>query len=179
MKDWNVVVTIYQDGFRRAIHALGALGIVDRSPYHNVLVMAVADPVALLEAVERETESKPALYDTISRVAPAMQGFEFHSAGEFEEKAKSAVMEWLPRLGGRSFHVRLHRRGFKHNLRTPDAERFLDDALLEALKTAGTPGSISFSDPDIVIAIDTIDDRAGIALWSREELAHHRLARPD
>lgn len=179
MKDWNVIISVYQDGFRRAIHALSALGSIDRSPYHNVLVMAVADPVALLEAVERETDSKPALYDAISRVAPAMRCLEFHSAEEFEEKAKSIVMEWLPRLGGRSFHVRLHRRGFKHDLRTPDAERFLDDALLDALKKAETPGSISFSDPDMVIAIDTIDDRAGIALWSCEELAHHRLVRPD
>jgi len=30
-----------------------------------------------------------------------------------------------------------------------------------------------------VIAIDTIDDRAGISLWAREDLARHRLLRPD
>ncbi len=38
---------------------------------------------------------------------------------------------------------------------------------------------ISFTDPDVVIAIDTVDDRAGIGLWTREELARHRLLRPD
>lgn len=179
MKEWNVVVTVYQDGFRRAIRALGELGAVDRSPYHNVLVMRVDDPLALLGAIERETARTPPLYDAISRVAPAMRCFEFHSAKELEDGAKSIVMEWLPRLGGRSFHVRLHRRGFKHDFRTPDIERFLDDALLDALKQVGTPGSISFSDPDMIIAIDTIDDRAGLALWSREELAQHKLVRPD
>jgi tRNA(Ser,Leu) C12 N-acetylase TAN1 len=179
VRDWNVVVSIYQDGFRRAFRALEAFGTVERSPYYNVLVMTVEDPVALLEAVERRTEQSPALYDAISRVAPAICGFEFQSAHEFEEKARSIVLQWLPRLAGRSFHVRFHRRGPRHDLPTPETERLLDDALLDALREAGTPGTLSFSDPDAVIAIDTIDDRAGISLWTREDLARHRLLRPD
>ena len=179
MKDWNVVVSIYQDGFRRAFRALEAFGRVERSPYHNVLVMTVQDPMALLEAVERRTEQSPALYDAISRVAPAICNFEFGSLDEFQTRAKSIVLEWLPRLAGRSFHVRFHRRGPRHDLRTQDIERFLDDALLDALQQAGTPGRISFSDPDAVIAIDTIDDRAGLSFWTREDLKRHRLLRPD
>lgn len=177
--DWNVVVSIYQDGFRRAWRALRDLGPVAGSPYHNLFVMKVEDPMALLAAIERLTEENPALYDAISRVAPALSNFEFHSAEEFKEKARSILLEWSPRLGGRSFHVRLHRRGAKHDLRTPDAERFFDDTLLDATNLAGTPGRISFTDPDAVIAIDSVDDRAGVALWMREDLAHHRLLRPD
>ncbi len=64
-------------------------------------------------------------------------------------------------------------------MRTPDVERLLDDALLDALTQAGTPGAISFTDADAVIAIDTIDDRAGIGFWTREDLKQHRLLRPD
>ncbi|HEY4775986.1 MAG TPA: THUMP domain-containing protein [Xanthobacteraceae bacterium] len=178
MKDWNVVVSVFQDGFRRAVHALARLGPLARSPYHNVLVMAVEDPLALLEAVERLTEDNPALYDAISRVAPAMACFEFQSADEFRERARETLLGWAPRLAGRSFHVRLHRRGFRHDLRSQDIERFLDDVLLDALNQAGTPGSLSFTDPDAVIAIDTIDERVGLACWSREDLARHRLLRP-
>jgi hypothetical protein len=55
----------------------------------------------------------------------------------------------------------------------------LDDALLDALKVAGTPGSISFSNPDAVIVIDTVDERAGVAFWDRHDLARYRLLRPD
>jgi tRNA(Ser,Leu) C12 N-acetylase TAN1 len=179
VKDWNVVVSIYQDGFVPAIRALKKLGPVNPSPYHNVLVMKVDDPVALLAAIERQTEECPALYDAISRVAPAVKNFEFHSAQEFEEKAKLILLEWAPRLSGQSFHVRLHRRGAKHDLRSPDVERSLDDAILEATKKAGAPATISFTDPDAVIAVDTIDERAGLALWTREDLARHRLLRPD
>lgn len=179
MKDWNVVVSVNQEGFKRAMLALKELGPVERSPYHNVLVMAVDDPLVLLEAIERRTEAVPALYDAISRVAPAAYCFEFQSAEEFEEKAKAILLEWLPRLAGCSFHVRLRRRGQRQLLRSPDVERRLDEFLLEALEKAGTPGSISFGDPDAVIAIDTIDDRAGIAVWTRDELKRHSMLRPD
>jgi hypothetical protein len=92
--NWNVIVSIFQDGFRRAIRALRTLGPIERSRYHNVLVMSVEDPVALLEAIERQTEADPALYDTISRVAPAARSFEFHSTEEFLARAKAIVMEW-------------------------------------------------------------------------------------
>jgi tRNA(Ser,Leu) C12 N-acetylase TAN1 len=179
VRDWNVIVSIYQGGFRRALRALEKLGQTERSPYHNIIVMKVDNPIVLLDAVERKTEGSPALYDAISRVAPAMRNFEFQSADEFKEKAGSVLHEWSQRLAGRSFHVRFHRRDPRHALRSPDVERHLDDALLEALQEAGTPGKLSFSDPDAVIVIDTIDDRAGISLWTREELARHRLLRPD
>ncbi len=171
MKDWNVVVSIYQKGFRRAIRALQELGPIDRSPYHNVLVMKVDDVINLLENVERKTEANPALYDAISRVAPALRNLEFQSADEFKEKASSLLREWSHRLAGRSFHVRLHRRGASYGLKTHDTEKFLDHAALAATSETGTPARLSFTDPDIIVAIDTVDDRAGGALWTREDLA--------
>ncbi len=179
MKEWNVVITVFQDGFRSALRALRQLGEVERGHYHNVLSMKVDDPMALLQAVEQKTVADPALFDAISRVAPAMHTLEFHSAEEFTEKAKSVVLEWIPQLAGRSFHVRLHRRGFIHELASPTAEKFLDEALLDALECRGTPGSISFSDPDAIISIDTIDERAGVAFFTREDLIRHPLLRPD
>jgi tRNA(Ser,Leu) C12 N-acetylase TAN1 len=179
VKDWNIVVTTYQEGFRRALRALQDIGPAERGPFHNVLVMKVDDPMAVLEAIERITEERPALYDAIARVAPAMRAFEFSSAETFKDNSKSIVLEWLPSLAGTSFHARLHRRGPKLELRTPDVERFLNDVIIEAAAKAGLPGSISFTDPDAVIVIDTVDDRAGIAIWTREDIARHRLLRPD
>jgi len=179
MKDWNAIVTIYQDGFKPALRELKALGRIEPTLYHNVLVMKVDDPTALLEAIEKRTEESPALYDAISRVAPAMRGFDFQPEEGFEKEGKSIILEWSPRLAGQSFHVRLHRRGGKHAVRTPDLERRFGDALLSATAASGTPGSISFTDPAFVIVVDTIDNRAGLALWTREDLARHRLLRPD
>jgi tRNA(Ser,Leu) C12 N-acetylase TAN1 len=141
--------------------------------------MKVDEPMALLDAVEQRTEEIPALYDAISRVAPAQRAFEFHSAEEFRDKAGDVLCEWAPQLAGRSFHVRFHRRGARHDLGSAETERYLDDVILDALREAGTPATLSFTDADAVIAIDTIDERAGFALWTREDLTRHRLLRPD
>ena len=180
MKDWNLVVTIFQDGFRRALRALRVLGAIERTPYHNVLAMKVDDPVRVLEAIESKTHESTALYDAISRVSPATHNFGFQSAEVFLEKTKRLLVEWSPRLTGRSFHVRLHRRGPRYDdLGTQETERSLDEVVLGATTALGKPGKLSFTDPDVVIAIDTIDDRAGVALWTRDDLARHRLLRPD
>ena len=75
IQNWNVVVTVFQGGFKRAVRALRELGRVERSPYHNVLVMTVDNPLDLLDAIERRSADDPALYDAISRVAPASRCF--------------------------------------------------------------------------------------------------------
>ncbi len=179
MKDWNLVVTIFQDGFRLALRALRVLGSIERTPYYNVLAMKVDDPVKALESIELKTRESTALYDAISRVSPATYAFDFQSTDEFLEKTKNLLVEWSPRLAGRSFHVRLHRRGPKYHLGTQQTEHSLNESVLDATTKLGIPGKLSFTDPDAVIAIDTIDDRAGVALWTREDLSRHRLLRPD
>ena len=177
--DWNVVVSIYQDGYHRALRALAQLGQVQPSPYYNVLVMRVDNLLKLLSTVEQVTEKDPALYDAIARIAPAMREFEFHSAEEFKELTKAVVLGWTPQLIGRSFHVRLHLRGARHGLHATDMERFLDDEVVAATAETGAPAKISFAAPDAVIVIDTVDDRGGASIWTRQELAEHRLLRPD
>lgn len=179
MQDWNVVVSVYQDGFRRALRGLRDLGPISRSAYHNVLVMKADDPAAALAAIEQRTLANTALYDALSRVAPSTRCFDFQSSDEFMQNATSILLQWAPDLAGRSFHVRLHRRGGRHELHAQDVERALDAAILEATQKAGQPGKVSFTDPDAVIAIDTIDRRAGLALWKREDLARYHLLRPD
>ena len=109
----------------------------------------------------------------------ATRTFIFNSTEEFEDRALSAGRGWGQQLPGKSFFVRIHRRGFKGKLSSPEEERFLDDALLDALAAAGTPGKIAFDDPDAVIVIETVDNRAGIALFTREEMARYLFVRAD
>jgi hypothetical protein len=147
VKDWNVIVSVFQDGFRRPLRALQKLGHAEISPYHNVLMIKVDDPIALLEAIGKRTEENPALYDAISRVAPAARDFDFLSEEEFVERAKSIMYQWSPNLAGRSFHVRLHRRGTKHDLRTQETERLFNDAIVDATTKAILPANIICSPP--------------------------------
>ena len=94
-------------------------------------------------------------------------------------KTKAVLGEWLPQLRSHTFHVRLHRRGMNDPRSSSELEQSLGEALLDGLEQQGTAGTISFSNPDAVIAIDTVDDRAGLALWTREDLSRYKMLRPD
>ncbi|MGB8275321.1 MAG: THUMP domain-containing protein [Alphaproteobacteria bacterium] len=177
--DWNVVATVYEGGYRKTRRFLAPFGPIARTTYFNVMVMRVEDREGFLAAVSAAVDNEPGLLNFLSRLVPCAAAFSFQTAAEFEQQAREIVLPWTPRLAGKSFHVRLHRRGFKGKLSSPEEERFLDDALLAALSAAGTPGRIAFENPDAVILIETVDNRAGIALFTRDELARYPFLRPE
>jgi len=171
MKDWNVIVTVYDARGRRAARqALRAFGQIERSEFFNVLVMRVADVGSFLQDFAAFASENIGLLNDIARVLPARVTFDFATPSEFKEKAREVVLAWAPRLAGRSFHVRLNRRGLKGVLETPKEERFLDDAILDKAAELGRPANISFADPDYVIDVETVGRRAGVSLWSRDDI---------
>jgi tRNA(Ser,Leu) C12 N-acetylase TAN1 len=179
MHEWNVVVTVQEEGYNRARQLLERFGAVGKTDFFNVLLMRVTDHRELMEKLREEGTLDPAGLACLARVVPVLQSFSFQSPAEFEEKARQAVTAWLPALQGKSFHVRMHRRGFKGKLSGMDEEKFLDRHLLEALELAGEPGRISFEDPDAIIVVETIGPRAGLSLWTREELQRYPLLHLD
>lgn len=92
---------------------------------------------------------------------PVTERFTFTDPADFEARAKAIVLRWLPQLGGKTFHVRMHRRGSKGELNSHVVEQSLDAALLVGLAARGTPGRIDFVDPDAVIAVETIGVPSG------------------
>lgn len=179
MTEPNVVVSVHDRGYKRARELLAPYGQVHKTDYYNVLAMTVEDPEAFLERLGKLTEVVPEVLDAISRAVPAQTSFVFQSAEEFEAKARETALGWVPELAGKSFHVRFYRRGFKGRLSSHDEERFLDEALLEALEAAGTPGHITFEDPDAVIDVETLGNWAGLSLWTRADLARYPFLKVD
>lgn len=168
--DWNVVVTLTEQGFRDAVKLLRKWGTVKRTAYYNVLAMKVADPQVFLADFAAALADNPGIRNFISHVMPAQHAFDFGTAEEFEARSREVARAWAPKLAGKSFHARLHRRGLKGVLSTPREERLLDDALLSAHEPAGP---IDFADPDAVIQVETIGGRAGMSLWTREDMRRH------
>jgi len=179
MHDWNVVITVHADGYNQARKLLERFGKVGKTDYFNILLMQSEDPRQLLDALQQEANWDPESIAPLARVLPVVRTFTFQTAAEFEGKARKAVWDWLPVLGGKSFHLRMHRRGFKGRLSSMDEERFLDTYLLEALEMAGTRGEITFDDPDAILALETVGPRAGLSLWTREELERYPLLHLD
>lgn len=177
--DWNVVISTRGEGYRAARAALREFGRVGRTAYFNVLAMKVADIAAFLEDLRSLTAINPALVNDFGRVAPAAETFEFETGADFENRLRETVRRWIPALAGKSFHCRIHGRGLRPQISARAVEQNLDRALLDALAAAGTPGSLNFADPDAVIAVATVGHRAGVSLWSREELRKYPFLRPD
>jgi len=179
VKDWNVVVTAYREGGRQALRALRQLGRAERCGHYNVILATAPDPLALLENLEGRARTEPVLIDTISRVAPAQAAFDYDGDADFERHVMDTTAPWLARLANRSFHVRLHRRGNGLSARVQAEEARLGELLLAEVSKAGASSRIDFDDPDLVLAIDAVDGRAGVGLWTRDDLKSRRFLRPD
>jgi tRNA(Ser,Leu) C12 N-acetylase TAN1 len=175
INDWNVVITLHEGYFREAGQFLQKFGEVGRTDYFNVLAMKTEEPFHLLELLQDHLAADPESLAFLARVVPISHAFSFTSAQEFEDGARESVRAMIPRLQNKNFFVRLHRRGFKGRLSSTEEERFLDDYLLHLLEEKRSPGRISFSDPDAVINIETIGQRAGCTLFTREMLKKYSL----
>jgi len=133
----------------------------------------------MLESLRERASKHPELLSFLARLIPATHSFIFNSPDEFEHKAREIILTWTTHLTGKSFYVRIRRRGFKGKLSSPDEERLLDFILLESLEKAGTPGRISFENPDAVIAIETIGTWAGLSLVNREDRERYPFIKLD
>jgi len=173
MKDWNVVVTVHERNMADALALLGDYGQVVRTEYFNVAAMKVADPRELMEKLREQAASDPGVLAVLARVVPAANTFNFQTPEDFEKKAKEIVVQWIPALAGKRFHVRMRRRGFKGRLSSMEEEKFLDSILLAALEETGSPGFIDFDNPDLIISVETIGQRAGLAIWTKEDLERY------
>lgn len=175
--DWNVVVSVNEHGFRKACDILGEVGGIKRSEFLNVLVMQTDDIHNLLEILRDKSMEDIDSLSFLSRLIPVTGTFTFQTPVEFEEKSGTAVLTWVPELAGKAFHVRMHRRGFRGKLSSLKEEQRLDHILLEALNAAGTPGRTIFDDPDAILAVETIANRAGLSLWTREQMKRYPFIR--
>jgi tRNA(Ser,Leu) C12 N-acetylase TAN1 len=177
--EWNVVIAVNVQGFAQAFGALSPFGSVRKTDFYNVLVMEVRDIVCMLEDLREKVAEHRDFLSFLSRLMPVTHAFRFETHEEFRRHAADTVLQWIPVLGGAAFHVRMHRRGFKGTMASPEEERFLDHVILEALEQAGTPGRVTFDDPDFIIAVETVGQRAGLSLWSREDLLRYPFVRLD
>ena len=175
MLGWNVVVTVRD--FKRACEVLSAFGRVEKTDFYNTLVMKVEDVPRMLETLRSRYLQDPEHLNFLSRLIPVDRTFVFNSADEFENRAYRLSRAWLDRLKSKSFHVRIHRRGLREEIRSPDVEQFLDDMLLEDLRMADAKGHITFEDPDAIIDVETIRNRAGLSFCTREQMERYPFMR--
>ena len=179
MRDWNVVATIHEGHFKAALQFLRTFGELAKTDYFNVLVLRVDDIQRFLDDLRWELQTAPELERVVSRLVPTGVNFDFQEPTQFEESVRRVVASWLAELEGASFHVRMHRRGFKGRLSSQHEEQFVDRFIIEALEDRGAAAVIDFVDPDYIIDIETVGQRAGIGLWSRAQRQRYPFLKLD
>lgn len=170
MRDWNAVITFRDCGLKEAFDFFESHGVLQKTNFYNVLTLRTEDPAGLMESLREVMLKSPEALGFLSRCITVTETFSFQTPQEFEAKAGEIVERWSEQLHGKSFHVRMHRRGFKGKLSSKDVEAFLDNLILQRLERLGHAGRITFDDPDAIIAVETVGQEAGLSLWTREDL---------
>lgn len=180
MEDWNVIATVGDSTeFRAARRHLRAFGAVEPTVFHNVLVLRVPDIDEFLDVLEARLAHDKSLLNHVARILPAQICFDFTTAEEFTSKARQIVLDWAPLMVGSCFHARFNRRGHRSDLPSLPIERLLDETVLAKTAELGSRARVEFHDPDYVIDVETVGDRAGLSLWSRVELQKFPFLRID
>jgi tRNA(Ser,Leu) C12 N-acetylase TAN1 len=169
---WNVLITA-QEGAARDLKRLVSATLMRRhghfwrSDFRNVLLGEVQEPQAFLQALAAELERKPFAAAWLGKALPIVVTFRVQPEG-FPEDVESHLAGLLDAIQGKSFHVRVERRGHKGTLRTQDLERRFGEFLWQRLIERHLQPAVTFKDPDIVVAVEIAGRSAGIALISRE-----------
>lgn len=177
MWEFNVIVTTAREGrYRQLQHELAPLGEFRPTGFFGVIVGKVDDLPAFLETLRSRREASVIAFQDIGRVIPLERVAVFRLE-TFLEVAREAIRPFLEQLSGRRFYVRLERRGHKGEILSPEAERTLDEFVKEELAQRGETAEIDFDHPDAIVAVETLGDRMGVGLLSRELLERYDFVR--
>ena len=179
MLDWNVLIEVRQHSFSPAYLLLEKFGKVYQSDFENILLLKVANIPQFMESFNQKLLKNPSLKELYNRVVPITSSFSFQSSEEFETKAKEIVFDWMPKLAGKKFYVRMHRTGFKDRIDRHEEETFLDLIILQELERIGKPGEIGGLNPDVIVTVETISERAGLSCWTRQDLENYPWLKSD
>jgi len=178
MWTFNLVVTLASDGrYRRLLQELAPHGDFRRTGFLGVAIGQVEQPAAFLETIRQKRQQQLIAFQDLGRVVPLDRVFTFHLE-EFAGKAQAAILPYLEELAGRRYYVRLERRGLKGQIVSPEMERALDAFIEESLAAAGRAAAkVDFEHPDAIVAVETIGDRCGVGLLTREMLERYDFVR--
>lgn len=167
MEEWNVLATSLRYMGRKLKRQLSPFGKFRYTEYRDVLVGWVDNRAHFLQGLEEEYEKFPFNLSALSKVIPIDTTFEF-TVDDFLDKAKEAVKHFIEKIDDNAFHIRIERRGHKGELDSHKLEQLIGEHLHTELEKLGRHPTTEFKDPDMVVVIETLTDRAGVALITRE-----------
>jgi len=121
---------------------------------------------------------KPYLQVPISRLMTVERTFSVDPPG-FAQQLEAEIEPFIQHVAGKTFHVRLERRGHKGRIHSKNCEVSLGGHIFERLASQGFKPVVRFDDPDVIVVVEIIDDRAGIRLLTRADRERYPLLKTD
>ncbi len=165
MLDWNLVVTAHGGRRHDLVHALRPIVRLRRAGFAEVMVGRAADLDACLDGIAARAVDPVFAAEVLARVVPVTRTFAL--GAEIEAQLVTEIGALADALVDRSFHVRVERRGHKELVQSDHLERVLGTALVDGLRARGATPSVTFGDPDLIVAVELIGDVAGLGLVPR------------
>lgn len=162
-RPWDTLVVAEQGRRGATVATLKDLGEFRPTGLPGILVGSKAASSPHLPTLE-------ALTGRVQRVFFSEQCVEFER-DDVTETMCLLLEEQAHRLCGRSFYVRSHLRGMKGRVERPVVERALGDFLFERTQALGSPASVTFTDPDIIVVIELVGTKVAWAFADRERRA--------
>lgn len=167
MRRWNILATSLE-GQRDALRvALRRLGSFWGAGYRNVLVGSVEDPLGFLEKVRARLQTDELLETSLTKIVPVERIAVFEGP-RLAETLTEMLVPRADQIAGRSFYVRVERRGLRGIVHTPTVERLVGEALMSAAANLGSPARVTFEDADVVVAAETVGETVGVGFLARE-----------
>jgi tRNA(Ser,Leu) C12 N-acetylase TAN1 len=167
MKDWNVVLTSQMNQERRLRRELEGLGEFHASGFREVIIGKVPDLTAFLQTLKEYWDGKPFFPQLLSTVVPVPRVFPF-TLDNLLDRLKEEVRPLAGEIGDKAFYVRMKRRGHKGELSSLEVEQALDHFLKEELASQGHAPHIDFTQPEVIVLVETIHNQCGLNLITRE-----------
>ena len=174
---WNLLVTSHEGLREELLGALRPQVRFRRGGFPNVLVATVADPHEFLDVLRDASASSGTVRAALAKALPIDRTVRFPDPSTFLDAITATLSPLCDRLAGKTFFVRLHRRGFRGLIDSTRIEGEIGAWLVETLRTRGHDPHVRFQDPDVIVAIETLRDEAGIALLPRELREKHPFTR--
>jgi len=174
---WNLLATSLEGQRESLLYALRSLAKFRRGGFPNVLIAKVDEPRAFLERLQEAHDRVQAIRGGLGKAIPMERTVRFGGPDTFLDDVTTALEPLLDRIAGRTFFVRVFRRGFRGMIDSTSAEGEIGARLVALLQARGEQPKVTFRDADVAVSIETVRDELGIALLDRDLRAAHPFVR--
>lgn len=169
MRRWNVLVTAHPGpgAVHELLAGLRAFGEFHATAFKYVCAGWVADQAALLDSLLEALQAHVHWAGRLGRVVPLALTFDF-TLESLADELKTAVGSLAGGIDGGTYFVRVERRGMAESVHTAELEPLLAEHLCALMEAQGKSLRTSFTDPDYILAVETLDTQCGLALITRD-----------